>query len=163
MMRGLFYRRRQWRLGTCIAGAVSVLFIIFTHGLINTVATYPSAEVSALLNSYQVWSLFNHTDFWSAQAFFFTAVQTASEFWWHPFLFVITLAVFLVVWIMAGITLIQRGLAIWLMLALAAATLMGLHNLSAYLGITLSAGAAQAAAGYLAIGAFLMTIGHWRN
>ncbi|RTE85770.1 MULTISPECIES: hypothetical protein [Gammaproteobacteria] len=163
MMRGLFYRRRQWRLGTCLAGIISLLLIAFIHGLLNTVATYPSTEVQTTLNSYQVWSLFNHTEFWSAQAYFFTAVQSATEFWWHPFLFVITTAIFLALWVLAGMTIIRRSLALWLMLALSVATLMGLHNLSAFFGFDLAPGAAQAAAGYLVVGALFMTLGHWRN
>ena len=47
MMRGLFYRRRQWRLGTCLAAFAALLLIVFIHGLLNTVATYPGPEVTA--------------------------------------------------------------------------------------------------------------------
>ncbi|MCC5854194.1 MAG: hypothetical protein JJU10_00740 [Idiomarina sp.] len=163
MMRGLFYRRRYWLFGNCLAAVTALLLMLFSHGLVTTVSTYPSVDVLRQIASPEVFTMLAESAYWNAQSYFISAPFAAGQFWWHPVSFTLIAILFVLLWFMGGLMGLRRGLILWAVILLSVLSLVFLPSIFPLTQDPTSAAFAPAVALYLAAAAFILSLGYWRS
>lgn len=171
-MKSLFTKRKKWRFTIVLGGLVALVQLLLIHGLITSIALYPAQATLEQIHSWQLFTYINSPDFWQAQAFFLSAPQAASQFWWHPFWFAAVASFIVILWLFVALRRLQPALVIWGLLLLSLVVLVGFSSLVqlanqlpwlANEAMSLSSGTTQAIAFYLAGGALLISLGRWRS
>ncbi|RUO32539.1 hypothetical protein [Aliidiomarina soli] len=127
-MRGLFYRHRRWQKLNVFMFCISILFAMFYHGVVNTIAVNIGnadlARVEALIADSRIFALFSEPVYWQAQFSGFIAVFQNVSLWLDILWLPVSIALILLVeglgtlmnrprWQLSVLLLIAGGLLAW--------------------------------------------------